>query len=260
MRYAGTLVAAFFLAMAGCGGGGGSGGGSVPQDAAVGGIWEGTATVAGQGTFQVIGLVAEDGRAHFIQEDGVQYWGTMQASGSRVTASFTGATEVGTTFLDGSTSGSGTLNGTIQERRQLSASTSFTTTAGTRTTSTLSLTYNSLYDRDSSLATISGNYTNWFAPGSDAVNVSSNGTLFGQDPSTGCVYNGRVQIVDPNYNAYTIEYSYSSCTGAESALNGATFRGIATLDTTVSPNVAIAGLQGSIQGALYSLVFIYQRT
>jgi len=257
-----TLLAVVALSAA-CGGGGGGGGGvstPVVRNAAVGGIWEGTATISGQGVSALIGLVAEDGRAHFIQDDGVQYWGTVRSSGNTITASFDGAVEIGDSFIDGSTSGTGSLNGTIQERSTITATVAFTTARGTRSSSTISLRYNALYERDSSLATVSGNYTDAFAPGSDIVNVSSSGVLFGQSLGASCVINGAVTVINPAYNAYEIQYSYANCTGVDSVLNGATFSGIATLDNTENPEVAIAGLQGRVSGALYSVIFLYQRT
>lgn len=260
-----VLQVAMMALMAACGGGGGGGGGSgAPPpitNAAVGGIWNGTSTIAGQGAVQLIGLVAEDGRGHFIQlDDGTQYWGTVRSSGSAVTASFTGATNYGYVFVDGSSSGTGSFTGTIQPRSSLTGTTNFKTTAGTTTTSNMSLTYDGLYDRDSSLATIAGNYTFAGAPGSDSINVSANGTLFGQEPATGCVTNGSVKVINPSYNAYDIEYTYSNCAGVYAVLNGSKFSGIGTLDNTVAPEMAIAGLQGTVQGQIVSVVFLYQRT
>lgn len=260
--YVRGLVVAAAIAIAGCGGGGGAGdgGSSNTPNAAVGGIWEGTATIAGQGTVDLIGLIAEDGRAHFIQLDGVQYWGTVRSTGNDVTANFDGAVEIGSTFVDGSTSGTGSFSGTVASRSRLNGTVTFTTSRGSRFTSTVTMQYNSLYDRDSSLATVAGNYTSAAAPGSDAINISSNGELFGQVPSNGCVINGTVSVVNPAYNAYGVQYSYSSCTGVDSVLNGSTFSGIATLDNTSAPETAIAGMQGRVAGALYSLVFAYHRT
>lgn len=251
------------LTLVGCGGGGGGGDGFAPTptpDAEVGGIWVGTVSIAGQGVFELIGLVTEDGRGHFVQEDGVQYWGTVTSSGNSITVTFNGATPIGTGFPDGSFSGSGSITGTISERNSITATSTFTTTNGTTTTGAVSLQYDSLYERNSSLSTIAGNYTNAIAPGSDSVNISSSGVLFGQVPSSSCVFNGQVTIIDSAYNAYDIRYTYSSCTGQEAILNGSTFSGIGTLDNTVFPETAIAGLQGTVAGTPFAVVFIYERT
>jgi hypothetical protein len=255
------LIASLGLLVSACGGGGGGGSNPPPiPNAAVGGIWAGTVTVAGQGTLDLVGLVAEDGRGHFIQEDGVQYWGTVTSSGNQISASISGAVQVGDQFPDGSTSGTGSIIGTIAARSTITGTSTFTTTGGSKTSGTISLIYDSLYDRDSSLATIAGNYTNAFFPGSDALNVSSSGVIFGQEPETGCVVNGQVKTINTAYNTYDVEYTYSSCTGVNSILNGSTFSGIGTLDNTVSPEIAIAGAQGRVGGVLYSFIFAYQRT
>ena len=254
-------VFASVLLLFGCGGSSSSSSPPPPvTNMHVGGIWEGTVTVAGFGTLELLGLVAEDGRAHFIQEDGTQYWGTVTASGNQISANITGAVPVGYVFQDGSTSGTGTITGTIAERSTITASSTFTTTLGTVTNGTISMVFNPLYNRDSSLATVAGNYTNFFAPGSDAMNVSGTGVLFGQDPGTGCVINGTVGIIDPAYNAYQLQYSYASCTGGSSILNGSSFSGIATLDNTIAPEQAIAGVQGTVGAVLYSIIFWYERT
>jgi hypothetical protein len=178
----------------------------------------------------------------------------------RMGCSISGAVQVGEQFLDGSTSGTGSITGTIAARRTITGTSTFTTTGGSKTSGTISLAYDSLYDRDSSLATIAGNYTNAVFPGSDALNVSSSGVIFGQEPETGCVVNGQVKTINTAYNTYDFEYTYSSCTGVNSILNGSTFSGIGTLDNTVAPEVAIAGAQGRVGGVLYSFIFAYQRT
>jgi hypothetical protein len=258
LKKASCLVLASLIVA--CGGGGGGSSTTPVRDAAVGGIWQGTVTFTGQGTFNLIGLVAEDGRAHFIQEDGVQYWGTVRSTRSNISASITGAMPIGGTFADGSTSGTGSITGTIVERSRLTATSTFTTSAGLQTRGEISLTYDPLYDRDASLATIAGNYTNALAPGSDSLSVSGNGVIFGQVPANACVINGQVDVPNGSYNAYEVQFTYSNCVGAESFLNGATFSGIATLDNTVSPELAIAAAQGRVGTTLYSLILVYQRT
>lgn len=63
-----------------------------------------------------------------------------------------------------------------------------------------------------------------------------------QYPSTGCIVTGEVSIIESGFNAYRVEYDYSNCTGANTFLNGRTFRGLATLDNTVSPEQLVAGV------------------
>jgi hypothetical protein len=226
-------------------------------DAAVGGTWSGTTVIANQGTFELVGLIAENGTAFFLQEDGVMYWGTVRSSGNTITSTITGAGLLGMTLWDGSASGSGSVTGTIAARTSISGSTVFTTSAGGRTTSTISLSYDAFYEEDSSLQLISGNYVDALGFYSGILNISSNGTVFLQDPDSGCVVNGRVSIINPTYNAYNIQFSYSNCTGLDSVLNGATFTGLASYDA--AGGQAIAFVQGTVGGTPFPNVFVFER-
>ena len=258
MRFVKALGAMSLLSfIAGCGGGsGGSDTGSVappPADASAGGIWEGTESSTG---LEILGLVTETGEGHFIRSDGVQYFGTVEVDVNSLSGDFTGVVPIGSTFTDGSVTGTGTLTGTVQERQSMTGRTTFRTSGGNQTSSTVSATYNPLYERDSSLGTIAGNYLD---PATNAiVNVNSDGTAFSQDPVTGCVINGEVSIIDPAYNAYRVEYEFSGCQGDAARLNGTMGRGLAALDNTVSPEQAVIGVVNAAAG--YSLVGRYPRT
>jgi hypothetical protein len=121
-----VLVALLGLLVAACGGGGGSGDGGAtpppPKNASPGGIWKGT-TSGGQ---SILGLVTETGEFYFLQSDGAQYYCFVSVSGNSVSSGFTGITQVGTTFPNGSTRGSGTLTATLAERSSLNGSLVFT--------------------------------------------------------------------------------------------------------------------------------------
>ena len=86
--------------------------------------------------------------------------------------------------------------------------------------------------------------------------AAGNGELFYQDPFDGCVINGRFAIIDPAYNAYDIEYSYSNCP-AYSFFNGVTFRGLATYDADFEEVVVIAN--GLWDGEPSGQVFVLER-
>ena len=118
------------------------------------------------------------------------------------------------------------------------------------------MTFNTIYSRPSSLATIAGNYRE---PTLNAVvNVNTNGVGFAQSASTGCVMNGSVGIIDARFNAYRVEYTFASCRGSYAHLNGTTARGIGTLDNSTSPERAIIGVVNTV--ANYSLVLVAPRT
>jgi hypothetical protein len=251
-------LVAFLALTAGCGGGGGGGGGDPlppppppppPPDASAGGIWEGLASTG----VAILGLVTETGEFHFIQNDGVQYVGTAGTSQNELSADFIGIAPFGKAFGDGSTTGTGTLTGTVQERSTLSGDSSFTTALGATVESTITLTYNELYERDSSLATIAGNYLN---PDTNAViNVNSNGVVFSQDPVTECIINGTISIIDPAFNAYRVQYEFSNCMGQSAILNGTVADGLGTLDNTVSPEEVIIGVVNADAGYAFTGAF-----
>ncbi len=246
-------------ALWGCGGGGGGESPPVP-DASVGGIWEGTITFDGGEILGMSGFVTEDGALQFFQEDGAQYWGTVSSSQREITGSFSGATPLGATFVDGSVSGTGAFNGTVIPRASFDATSTFTTANGADFTAEISLNFQTFYGRNSSLGQVAGNYTSALAPGTDSVSIAGDGVLFGQIPVTSCVLNGRVRVVDPAYNVYGIAFTYSGCAGESSVLNGSSFSGYVTLDNRASPLTLWGGLHGTVDGRPTAVPFVYERT
>jgi hypothetical protein len=239
-----VCLSLFVLGAAACGGGDG---GILVTTASPGGIWQGTDSATGK---QVRGIVDESGQFHFIRNDLVQFVGTATTAGNAVSASFEGFTQVGTNFADGSTHGTGTLTGTLAERASLALNYQFTTDDGAASSGTINLAYNSLYDVDSSLSAISGNYTD---AANDTVSISASGAITSQDPVTSCVVNGQLSIINSMYNAYDVIYGYSNCTGTSAVLNGVQFSGLATLNNGGNPVqviVAVTGQAGSSELAL----------
>jgi hypothetical protein len=242
------------IALAGCGGASDStnSSGTTVQNASVGGIWTGTESDSG---LQITGLVDEQGEFHFIRSDGVQYVGTATTSSNTVTANFNGYTPLTTTWPDGSTHGTGTLSGTVHQRSSFSASDQFATDKGLRSSGTLSLTFDSVYNQSSAVTNVSGN---WQDPISgDVISVTSAGVASWQDPTTGCIGSGSVSIVNSSYNAYRVTFSYANCQGPQAVLNGVQFSGLATLYTSTQ---FILGATGSAAGATYSVVFTLNKT
>ena len=249
-----AIGVAFLLSS--CGGGGTIGGTTPPGSTATpGGIWHGTESVSG---LQVTGLVDESGNFHFLRGDGVQYVGTAAVNGNALTANIEGIVPVAFVFSDGSHHGTGSITGTLQARKTITATTKFTTDSGNASTGTLNLTFDALYNRASSLTTLSGNFT---SPSNNVVvTVGSNGALFSQDPNSGCVLNGTASVINTSYNLYKVQFDYASCAGQAAALNGVPFTGIATLDNTVVPERIIAGVTGQSGNVTYSVVLQLNRT
>ncbi len=237
---------------------GGGGGGAVPNpppvtNASPGGIWAG---IDSDGD-SVLALVTETGRFHFIDEFGNQGTGILSVSnGNDVTSDFQLVTEPGSTFPDGTTLADCTLSGTVTERQTMSVTANCTTTAGLQDQITVALDYQTIYDRDSSLATIAGLYDGGLGY---VINIASDGTIFAQDSVSGCVINGQVRVIDNAFNAYDLDVGFSSCTGQEAILNGTSFVGIGTLDNTVIPEMLIVAVVGDVAGTLASLVSSLER-
>ncbi len=240
-----------------CGGGGG-GAAPTPQppvvNASPGGIWEG---IDSDGD-SVVALVTETGRFHFIDEFGNQGSGILNVSnGNDVSGNFQFVTPFGITFPDGTTLADCTLSGTVTERGTMTVTVNCTTTAGLQDLITVTLNYNVLYERDSSLATIAGMYDD----GSGIVTeIASDGTISEQDPVSGCVTNGQVSVIDIGaFNLYDVEFGFSNCTGQFAIFNGTSFVGLATLDNTVAPEALIVAATGDVAGTLVSFFSVSER-
>jgi hypothetical protein len=113
-----TLAAGAAISLSSCGGGGG-GQTDYVLNASPGGIWTGADAVTG---LDVVGLIDEPGEFHFIRADGVQFVGTALTAVNDIVANIEGITGFGHTFPEGSTYGSGTFSGGVQERQRLTAS------------------------------------------------------------------------------------------------------------------------------------------
>ena len=189
-----------------CGGGGGSIdlSGSGPNAVATepGGIWAGTSTSQGV-TIAIQGVITEDRDGRFVDENGTQYVvvGIFGNDGD-ITITFSAYAQFGYQFLDGSTSGQGRIEGTIVERSTFSGSFSFSTGES----GTITMAYDPLYDRDSSLDKLSGSWDE----GLGILTVDPNGSFFEQD-QFGCIYNGQVSIIDAMFNAYRLTMTASNC-------------------------------------------------
>jgi hypothetical protein len=221
-------------------------------NASPGGIWVGIDA----GGVDVIALVTETGRFQYINEFFDQGSGTLSVSnGNDLSGNFQLVTELGSVFEDGTTLANCTLSGTVAERQTITVTVNCTTTAGLQSQSAITLIFNAVYERDSSLSVIAGNYDDVGL----VINIDENGVIFEQDPTSGCVTNGQVNVINPAFNAYDFQFGYSNCTGQAIILNGTSFVGMATLDNTVTPEVLIVGTTGDIAGTLVSLFGISER-
>jgi hypothetical protein len=130
------------------------------------------------------------------------------------------------------------------------------TTAGLQILSAVTLDYDVLYERDSLLAAIAGNFDDGSG---NVLDIAADGTIFKQDAGTGCTTNGQVTIIDSAFNVYDVEYEISSCVGQDIVFNGSTFTGLATLDDTSVPEQLIIAATGDVAGTTVSVVDIAER-
>ncbi len=198
-------------------------------NAPVGGSWVGTATLPGIGSQPIVGIVDDDGRAYFLQDDGLMFFGKITSSGSQVEATFSVAPARGTsaTLWDGSPRGTVAVDGTVQARSSMSVEHVITSANGGRANGTMSLNNVMSHGVDSSLELIAGNYVVGRGEVGDVLTISSQGDMFLQDPASGCVVNGEISIMNANYNVYDVRMLFSNCTGSYATLNGVSLGGLA---------------------------------
>ena len=234
MLRTGIVILAATLGLAGCGGGGGSDGGTLPVPTNAGGIWVGSSSAGGM-SIQIEGVITENGEGRFVDENGTQYIVTsVSGNDGQIRIAFNAYAQFGYVFLDGSTSGTGTITGTVRERASFSGNFSFSTgEAGT-----ISFTYDTLYDRDSSLAKLTGLWDEGFG----VMTVDPDGSFFEQD-QFGCVYDGRASIIDAAYNAYRLTMVVSNCGTSNGSYQGVAI--LADLDTTGDEDLLVVQMNSN---------------
>jgi hypothetical protein len=259
MGLKGRFLAVMTLALAavGCNGSDttGSSTSSSGASASAAGIWVGTDSASG---LALTGIIDSGGLADFIRSDGTQYIGTVQVTGTALAAALDVYTQFGTQFSDGSTYGVGTFNATVATASSLSGALSFTTSANNTVSSNWSLTFSDLYNNASSIADISGNYSD--ASTGDPLNgttvsISGSGAMTAQSASSSCVLNGQISTANASNDAYQVSYMLENCAGADAVLNGIEFSGLALLNTGASPAQVVIGVRGQSSGGTnYGLV------
>ena len=189
-----------------------------------GGFWEGRSAKG----WLLKGVITESGETLLlVVDDGSQYYGSISAP---ETTDLTAASVSGTAEgYDGNGNylGTATMSGTLNVRVSLSG-TGFDEFEGT---DSANLKYDrQLYERKSSLDTISGSFTDVVTQ--DVLTVNKDGTATMLDSTTGCIASSTVTITDGRYNVYDVSGTYGACPPANSAYEGLKFSGVAWLDNT----------------------------
>lgn len=151
------------------------------------------------------------------------------------------------------------LDGTVSERASINVTVHCTDDAGTESSDTIALLYDSAYALNSSLAAIAGNYTLDFDAQNNSLNINGDGTVFGLfHNGAQCTVNGRVEIIDGDFDLYRFELTFSSCQ-ILTKYEGQTMTGLAALNLPGTPSGSfLLLLTGPINGRMevFSLLYL----
>ena len=257
------IVPLVVLILTACGGGGSGSATSPPPpplppppptNESPAGIWEGTFTsTVFNAVDQVLGVATATGDIRFISIDsGSQFFGQVTVSGDAVSGTLRAVSLAGGQFAGGPASGSVNIEGTLSARNSISG-----TFIGVGDEGTFSLTFNNLYDRDSSILKVQDHWSapetifKILLPGLGAapigLAIQDTGDFAGAD-TDGCDYSGSIGILDPDFNIYDAALTVSSCGQLDGqyagyGVLGDTLQADDTITLAVSTNeVSITGL------------------
>lgn len=201
-----------------------------------GGLWRGNDPFSGK---PMLGIIAENRQTVFMLHDSSQYFGAAGIKDDRLSAMLAVGNATG---LQGGVQ----IQGTVKSGNSITGKATLSPKTGTPKTGDISLVFDTLYTRSSSLAKIAGNYKN--AAGGAIININATGVLFSQEEASGCVMNGSVAVIDSRFNAYTTRLSFSGCKAEKAALNGTNAVGVMFLDDTATPAKLTIGVQNPKPG------------
>lgn len=219
------------------------------KNASVGGIWVGELSGA-----RVLMLTAESGELQALRlDDGPldsTLWGRATAVGRDIRVEYTAADA-------GTVSGSGVLQGVIEERRKITGDHVFTDASGIVVArQKAELVFDGLYNNPSALSLVTGRWSN--AGGGYSLEIDAAGKLSLTDGQSGCKGSGQIRVVDPAHNMYDLQLSLGGCGGAYAPFNGAQLDGLATLSPGVAgakPIIYFVG-QSRLGPKVYPALFI----
>ena len=247
-----------------CGGGSDSAGRqSTTNDAYLdfcspGGLWR-----ASDGGVAIIGQSLD---IQIVMPSGVQFVGSVDGEGyadakdtrcwfDSENSTLHVALPIGAVLPGGSTAATGHVDGSWKRRQGvMSISGRLTTTAGNLFMLGFEGTYDPLYADGSNAARIVGTYGSTAGPNTEVVTVDSGRRIFGQNAAAGCVLNGTIEPVDPEYNTYGLKASYANCTGPASVLNGNPAKGLACFDGARNPAELFIALDVAASSQHFSVV------
>lgn len=259
------------LATGGCGGGtiagsSGSGGGvggppppPPPATSSPAGIWEGSVVFSGQlAQISVLGFALSDGRFRMALDDGTQWVGNLVVDENIATSNFDIAYPVGFGIPTISTPTQGTLEVEITDADAIFGQVVLRSQDGEEISGDLDLAYNPLHGVTSDIGSLAGIYETSPPPVVESPEIDASGNFFSVNAQNGCTANATIVQGDIPlpFNIYTIELSYSSCTGDASNLNGVGFAGLGGF---IGDEQLAFTMTGETAGESISIVLRYLR-
>jgi hypothetical protein len=152
------------------------------------------------------------------------------------------------------------VSGSVLERQTLSVEVICADSNGVVYDETLAMMYDgSIYERNSSLDAIAGDYSLPFLSSGNFLAISDSGTIIGSYNNGGvfCIVNGTAAIIDADYTLIDISWTMSSCIDPllNSDFEGVQLSGFAMeiMSPTGASGSYIFLLTGRAQGRVYSI-------
>ncbi len=154
------------------------------------------------------------------------------------------------------------VSGSVQQRQTLSVQVTCSDSNGVVYDEALTLMYDTnVYERDSSLQSIAGDYTLPFQPDTNSLNIAADGTIFGMiDNGARCQIAGTAELIDSDYTFVDITWTLSSCTDLFGVFEGVEMSGfaLANLQPNGDPRRYYFLLTGSTQNGVFSISVLYE--
>lgn len=190
---------------------------------AVAGLWVGTTTSSTGRVASISGVITENKRIKLLESGvGTQFSGSVI---STVEGQATAELSVFDSIGDGAKKNAdiSLVLETVVEEVSISGAYSSAADNGK-----FLLSYNPEYVRPSSIAIVSGAWSNR----EESINIDTNNGFNGQG-ANGCSYTGSIGIINPSFNAYNLNVEVTGCT--DTTLSGDYF-GVAWLGDLISQN------------------------
>lgn len=180
-----------------------------PANQLPGGLWFGTLTFdSAMGSEEVIAMISEDGEFRFITDSPIQMSGVLTVSGTSASGDGRAFASPGGIWPDGSTVGDVEIAATVDQRSSISGAYS----TSTNESGSFDLLYDPLYERDSSLAMLTGMWTAYDDLGNPEVtfSIQGSGSFDGQN-ALGCTSAGQFSIIDARFDLFAVQSTVSGC-------------------------------------------------